>query len=421
MDFSYPPTDDEVFSYMLDKYIELLQASPESVARQEIKMTITNMPASYVHVLCDRVRGLISIEPTVIKLLSPIVVVGDLHGHFLDLIRILQAGGLPNPQKYLFLGDIVDRGDFSLETILFIFLLKVQYPLNVFIIRGNHEFDFLCRKHGFLDELHMAYTDKKIYYSFLSVFNMLSLAAVIDKNTLCVHGGIGPQVQSLEQIENLDRPIDSFDNEIVNSILWSDPSEVIDQYAPSPRGTGYIYGQNAVLDFLEASNTVRIIRAHECVNEGFVAQFNDHVVTVFSASNYCGISNNESAIFILDPNGEDEIKKFPPLPFLRRSNVVFVDPPFDTKPVPIVGSSRSAGNITFNNTQIYKYPPPKPSKFVLNDPKPVTPALHRLQEIRKRHELNKSTSFSSQKWEEINSILSFHARTSTPKPLQKPK
>ncbi len=146
-------------------------------------------------------------EPTVVRVASPVVIVGDLHGHVLDLIRILQYSGHPPKTKYLFLGDTIDRGEFSLETIILILLFKIVYPNDITLIRGNHEFSQLCNHSGFGEEVRATYYEPLALSNFFTVFSVIPLAAVIDDSTLCIHGGIGPDIHSLQDIEKISRPI----------------------------------------------------------------------------------------------------------------------------------------------------------------------------------------------------------------------
>ena len=271
-------------------------------------------------------QDIFKIEPLCLDLTGPIHVVGDLHGHILDLFRVLKTYGLPKYHKMLFLGDIVDRGEFSTETITLVLALKVAFPDNVHIIRGNHEFSELNETCGFIEELRKIYNMKAydIYEKLLSVFKYLPVLAIINKKILCVHGGLGPHWFSLNQVRKIKKPIESFEKEILDGIFWSDPNDAIDFYAPSSRGTGYFFGKSAVEDFLDSNSLDLIVRAHECTLTGINFMFNERLVTVFGASNYCGMVNNYAGVLTIDKNGGISSKTFPPLYYLRRENVYFM-------------------------------------------------------------------------------------------------
>ena len=263
-------------------------------------------------------------EEVLLKIEAPIFVVGDLHGHLIDLFRIFTLHGKPDKQKYLFLGDIVDRGEFSMETIIFVLLAKILYPQNVFIIRGNHEFDQMGEQFGFMNEILERYRNMASYNLFNRVFSYIPMAAVINKKYLCLHGGIGPTMFSMNQIESIQRPIVNFDSQLEASILWSDPSLAIRTFKQSSRGIGYLYGEDSTESFLKETGMEAIIRGHECVMGGIQYLFNKKVVTVFSASDYCGITGNSSGVLEIDQSGTFVPHISPPIPYLYKRNVKFI-------------------------------------------------------------------------------------------------
>ena len=173
-------------------------------------------------------QDIFKIEPLCLDLTGPIHVVGDLHGHILDLFRVLKTYGLPKYHKMLFLGDIVDRGEFSTETITLVLALKVAFPDNVHIIRGNHEFSELNETCGFIEELRKIYNMKAydIYEKLLSVFKYLPVLAIINKKILCVHGGLGPHWFSLNQVRKIKKPIESFEKIDGNPEIFLDNEEI---------------------------------------------------------------------------------------------------------------------------------------------------------------------------------------------------
>ena len=254
-------------------------------------------------------------EPNILKIDPPLVIVGDLHGQIQDLYRILTRFDLPPRQKYLFLGDLVDRGDYSIEVVSLIFVLKVLYPKNVYIIRGNHEFRNVSFTGGFYSEIMKKYKNNQIYEAFINSFNYLPFAAKVG-SYFCVHGGISPEIISISQIENLKRPIFTYQDPILTGILWSDPTLENLYFGPSPRGHGSLFGNTALIDFLTNNNLTCLIRAHECVN-GVKVLFNNLLYTVFSASNYPGGGENPSGTLFINENF-----KITPIEFLSYSKEI---------------------------------------------------------------------------------------------------
>ena len=262
-------------------------------------------------------------DEILIKLKEKIVIVGDLHGHLLDLIRIFQKFGLPPNKKYLFLGDIVDRGEFSLETITLIFLLKIFFPTYIYIIRGNHEFLEMNKICGFSIEISKTYGNLNLEKTIMETFSYLPIAALLFDKILCIHGGIGPSFTNLNQISEIKRPIHDYNFEPLTSILWSDPSNQIQNFKKSIRGTGYLFGSIALNSFLKYQNLELIIRGHEPVDEGIFIQFGKKIITVFSASFYCGLDPNKSGVLIIDENNIIEKFNFEPIKYLYRNHVLF--------------------------------------------------------------------------------------------------
>lgn len=229
------------------------------------------------------------------------VVVGDIHGNIDDLIQIFQKFGYPPKQKYIFLGDYVDRGFNSVEVLLLLYSLKVKYPDFIFLLRGNHETKRVSSSYGFKSEC-CAYFSKKIYSSFIESFRFLPIAATLNNSIFCVHGGLSPDLFLLNDIADIIKPIEG-SSKIVSEILWSDPSVDVEAFQKSPRGSGYLFGSHIVDRFLEDNNLKMIIRGHEFCDNGFNSTFKN-CLTVFSAIDYQG-RLNQSAVAIVNDSKVD--------------------------------------------------------------------------------------------------------------------
>jgi len=231
------------------------------------------------------------------------LVVWDVHGQILDLCRIIKRHGLPHRTKYLFLEDLVDRRDFSFEVVTFVFLIKVLFLDYIAIIYENHEFQVFCGKGCFNQEIVQLFYHSAIFYVLLAAFAVMSLAAIINSIILAIHGGIGPDVTSLQQLCTVTRLIVDFDYSIVDSLLWSDPSDQIEQFQESP---------------LQMNSFQIVIRGYECISEGCLTAFDGHLYVVFSVSNYYGSVGNKSVVLVKKKNAEMEIHQFPSLPRYAR-------------------------------------------------------------------------------------------------------
>jgi protein phosphatase len=225
---------------------------------------------------------------------------------------------MPLENNYLFLGDYIDRGEMNTETILLLFVLKVLYPDHFLLIRGNHEFPVLSDHSSFFSELYSIYNDETIKNLFMETFSYMPLAADIGGFAFCVHGGISPVLYFVSQIKEIERPIVDFSNQLVTDILWSDPCSSVEQFGESPRGLGHLYGTKAVDQFLQRTGFRFLIRAHQSISKGYEPSCNFKVITVFSASNYCGADINKAGIVILLPGDTYETVVYEPLTFMRR-------------------------------------------------------------------------------------------------------
>ncbi|GER49585.1 serine/threonine-protein phosphatase PP1 [Striga asiatica] len=197
---------------------------------------------------------------------------GDIHGQYGDLLRLFEYGGFPPEANYLFLGDYVDRGKQSLESICLLLAYKIKYPENFFLLRGNHEYCFNC----------------------------LPVAALIDEKILCMHGGLSPDLTDMDQIRNLPRPTDIPDSGLLCDLLWSDPSREIKGWGMNDRGVSYTFGPDKVAEFLMQHDMDLVCRAHQVVEDGYEFFAERQLVTIFSAPNYCGEFDNAGAMMSVD-------------------------------------------------------------------------------------------------------------------------
>jgi serine/threonine-protein phosphatase PP1 catalytic subunit len=245
--------------------------------------------------LCQVVREIFLSQPTLIELSAPVKIVGDIHGQFHDLLRLFEKCGYPPSSNFLFLGDYVDRGKQSLETILLLFCYKVKHPENFFLLRGNHECANVTRVYGFYDECKRR-CNVKIWKTFVSVFNTLPIAAIVAGKIFCVHGGLSPHMRSMDDVRALERPCEVPDYGLLNDLLWSDPSTTAFEWEDNERGVSYCFGKRIVTDFLQHYDMDLVCRAHMVVQDGYEFFGERQLVTIFSAPNYCGEFDNYGAV-----------------------------------------------------------------------------------------------------------------------------
>lgn len=245
--------------------------------------------------ICTAAREVFLSQPSLVELSPPVKIVGDVHGQYTDLIRMFEMCGFPPTSNYLFLGDYVDRGKQSLETILLLMCYKLKFPENFFLLRGNHECANVTRVYGFYDECKRR-CNIKIWKTFVDTFNTLPIAAIVAGKIFCVHGGLSPTLQHMDDIRAVARPTDVPDYGLLNDLLWSDPADMETEWEENERGVSYCFNKKVILDFLQRHDFDLVCRAHMVVEDGYEF-FNDRtLVTVFSAPNYCGEFDNWGAV-----------------------------------------------------------------------------------------------------------------------------
>mmetsp|Transcript_37577 Transcript_37577/g.76481 ORF Transcript_37577/g.76481 Transcript_37577/m.76481 type:complete len:362 (+) Transcript_37577:366-1451(+) len=230
--------------------------------------TLASITEPEIRGLCERARPVLLSQPMLLELEAPIKICGDVHGQYTDLLRLFEYGGFPPEANYLFLGDYVDRGKQSLETICLLMSYKIQYPENFFILRGNHESAGINRIYGFYDECKRRYSIK-LWKVFSDVFNCLPVSALVDDKILCMHGGLSPETEALKQIADLQRPCDVPDVGLMCDLLWSDPDTSVNGWAENDRGVSFVFGADVVAAFLERHDLDLIVRAHQVVEDGY--------------------------------------------------------------------------------------------------------------------------------------------------------
>ncbi|EDQ86047.1 uncharacterized protein MONBRDRAFT_33999 [Monosiga brevicollis MX1] len=251
--------------------------------------------------LCLSAREAFLAEPMLLRLQAPVKICGDVHGQYYDVLRLFEHSGFPPASSYLFLGDYVDRGKQSLETICLLLAYKVLYPDKIWLLRGNHECASINRIYGFYDECKRRYSIK-LWKTFTDCFNCLPVAAVVADKIFCCHGGLSPDLQALDQITNVQRPTDVPDTGLLCDLLWSDPEREVENWAENDRGVSFTFGADIVEKFLLQHDLDLICRAHQVVEDGYEFFAQRQLVTVFSAPNYCGEFDNAGAIMTVDAN-----------------------------------------------------------------------------------------------------------------------
>jgi serine/threonine-protein phosphatase 2A catalytic subunit len=288
------------FNLNLDINIEnLLQCKP--LTEREVKL------------LCEKAKEVLGKESNVQPVRAPVTVCGDVHGQFGDLMELFSIVGKPPEMNFLFMGDYVDRGYYSVETVTLLFALKVRYPDRITILRGNHETRQITQVYGFYDECCRKYGNSHVWKYFTDAFDYLPLTAVVENSVFCLHGGLSPTIDKLDHIRQLERVMEVPVDGPMCDLLWSDPHEQAG-WATSFRGAGFNFGPDISEQFNHNNGLKLIARAHQLIMDGYLSAHTGNIVTVFSAPNYCYRCGNQAAIMNLDEHLKPEYIQFDTAP-----------------------------------------------------------------------------------------------------------
>lgn len=250
-------------------------------------------------------------EPNMLRVDVPAVICGDIHGQFFDLCKLFEvSGGSPKDVRYVFMGDYVDRGYYSIECFLYLAACKVNWPQQVWMLRGNHECRHLTSHFTFKGEVEYKYS-KKVYDLCGEAFDALPLVAIVNNQLFCVHGGISPELKSLSDLEKINRFRETPNSGLMCDLLWTDPHTDYENDRGtfshnSSRGCSFRYSFKAVIDFLKRNNLLAVVRGHEAQDTGYrlYRKWEEtdfpSVITIFSAPNYAGVYNNQAAVLKYD-------------------------------------------------------------------------------------------------------------------------
>ena len=292
----------------LDKQIEQLRKC-QYITEIEVKL------------LCEKAKEIFIEESNVQKIVAPLTICGDIHGQFDDLTELFIKGGKCPETNYLFMGDFVDRGFNSVETFLLLLALKVRYPDRITLIRGNHETRQITQVYGFYDECMRKYGSINVWRYCTEIFDYLPIGAIINKKIFCIHGGLSPTIDTIDEIQNIDRKQEVPHDGAMCDLLWSDPDQEQKGFGTSPRGAGFLFGEEVVKTFEEINKIDLIARAHQLVMEGYKMMFDGKLVTIWSAPNYCYRCGNMASILKLDDQ-------------LERQTIVFNAASVDDRRIP---------------------------------------------------------------------------------------
>ncbi|UMM27335.1 hypothetical protein L5515_010670 [Caenorhabditis briggsae] len=273
---------------------EIHELCRQMIVRIEKFGTLEGFADSDLMEMLKTMKELLEPLPSLIEVVAPVVVFGDIHGQLADLMQFTNEVGRPPDFQYLLLGDYVDRASKSLEVIVWLFCMKILHPQKVHLLRGNHEVRRVNAVYGFKEEM-IRKRNENLWKVFNDVFSELPICASINRKILCMHGGISPNIESWTSLTEMSKSRAHAECErgIVVDLLWSDPNRKEDKCQFNKiRGISNVFGKSAVDDVCNALDIDLIIRAHELKENGHEFEFDNRLLTVFSAPYYSGNNAN---------------------------------------------------------------------------------------------------------------------------------
>ncbi len=216
--------------------------------------------------LCKMAQDVLQFEANVQPVNVPVTICGDVHGQFHDLMELFKIGGPCPDTNYLFMGDYVDRGYYSVETVSYLVAMKIRYPNRITILRGNHESRQITQVYGFYDECLRKYGSANVWKLFTDLFDYFPITALVENRIFCLHGGLSPMIESIDQVKELNRIQEVPHEGPMCDLLWSDPDDR-GGWGISPRGAGFTFGQDISEQFNRTNDLSLVARAHQLVME----------------------------------------------------------------------------------------------------------------------------------------------------------
>lgn len=300
----------------MDYHTELLNILKKLLhAKQRQPGTLVRITQQTLVMICQLSKDCFLKEESLIPLAPPIIVVGSIYGQFYNLLQIFEQNGHPPDKQYLFLGNYIDIGNQSIETITVLLVYKILYPEHVFLLRGNHESTEVNSKEGFKSECIGRYSSR-LWNLFNDVFSYMPIAALIGSKILAVNSGISPQIDSIDFFKTVQRPIPKISGSgPIEDLFWSEPDPCINEYQAHPNGHSFVFGSTQVHEFLDRNHIEVLVRANEKVPNGFEFPFEPDrcMITLFSSPGYEDQSKIVGSVMTIDTDFSCNFRTLKPL------------------------------------------------------------------------------------------------------------
>ncbi|KAK8888711.1 hypothetical protein M9Y10_033445 [Tritrichomonas musculus] len=246
--------------------------------------------------LCKLFQREYSSLPNLLDITQPMTIVGSVHAQLDDIHELFDVCGEVPYTSYLFLGDFVNYGDRNIATVCLLFLLALNYPDHVYLLRGAHESRRLTLVCGLYEEIINTYGSPRAWEALMDAFDTLPLAAKVCHQFFCLSGGLDKNISRLNQINEYNRFVEVPLEESWSSLVWSIPKEGIKDYTKIEQRHGYYFGESNVDQFLKENGLTCIIHSKQLCMNGFTSMFNKKCITIWSAPNFCGWIQNAASV-----------------------------------------------------------------------------------------------------------------------------
>lgn len=288
--------------HIIGAFKDLLCVAKEcsGTARAFVETPIPKFDEHTLLQLCQDSTAFLRRSSMVVDMSPPVHVVGDIHGDLFDLLRIMSKCGSFSTNKYIFLGNYIGRGVFSMQCLALLLAMMCLCPQNIVLLRGVNEFEENSAVLGFEDEIKQDYgPNTNLHLRFQEVFANMPMACLVDRQILCVHGGITKNIQKIASISAIQRPIYTFEEQIVSDIVSAKPNPATGEYITIDMS----YDMESLRQFMATNKLRKLIRGHEIVPKGVIPTAGGKVLTVFSSSNFRGLKN-KAGVIAINEDGE---------------------------------------------------------------------------------------------------------------------
>ena len=322
----------EASNFIINVTQRVLLACKKTPEEIGFSIPIPQLKEELLRKLLDETLATLKDKPLLVKLQGSYVVAGSIHGNYTDLIRIFIKFGFPPETNYIFLGDYVDDGEYSVEVVSLLFALKNKFPDHIYLLRGDHEDRDINSDSGFLESIIATFFNGSLWEKFNMAFAYLPIAIILNEKYLLIHGGISQRFKDINELNKFRMPIARLPP-VIADILSSTPSNDVETYqSKKKKQNGCFFGQKSINEFIDNNHITTIIRSHQY---DVSSPDMENVITICSSSNF-NKKDKASIVAVIKENQEIFLEELPELIRNNKKSIFSSSSPnFHTITVPI--------------------------------------------------------------------------------------